>query len=98
MYHYFDVLLLVLKLYIYLFAIVHFYVKNCFIYHSCSTHHILNVLANTKNINYIKFCIILSLLDDFSTNSFMADLIHNLSVRSHSFTFYCKRKEKQISR
>ena len=28
----------------------------------------------------------------------MAVLIHNLSVRSHSFTFYCKRKEKQISR
>ena len=58
---------------------------------------ILNVLANSKNkLHQILYY--LSLLEDFYTNSFMAVLIHNLSVHSHSFTFYCKRKEKQISR
>ena len=72
------------------FAIVHFYVKKMF----HISHIIINVLANSKNkLHQILYY--LSLLEDFYTNSFM---VHNLSVHSHSFTFYCKRKEKQISR
>ena len=83
MYHYSDVLLLVI-LYLSFCNCSFLCKKNCFIYHSCSTHHILNVLANSENKLHqiLYFPNILSLLDDFSTNSFMAVLIYNLSVRS----------------
>ena len=93
---YCDVLLLVIAIYL-SFCNCPFLCKKIVSYITVVQHIIiLNVLANCKNKLH-QICIILSLLDDFSTNSFMAVLIHNLSVHSYSFTFYVRGKKSKLA-